>query len=126
MPNNESIPLFRPGRDVTGQPSAAVTGKRFVKISDDRDANSGLFTIAPSAAGSRPFGVAAYDAAIGEPVPVIREGIVPVQAGATITFDQALEVGADGKAVPSSTGVVVGKAISGATSGQDVFIALNI
>lgn len=123
---NDARPLFRPGAEVTGLTTAAVTGKRFVGISATRDTNTGLVKVAHATGAAKAFGVAAYDAGSGATVPVLRGGIVPVTAGGAISAGDQIEVGTDGKAVKLASGVAVGQAIETATSGADVFVALHI
>lgn len=121
----ECIPYKMPGADVTGEASAAVTGKRFVGISGNIKADGSL-TVAHAAAGTRAIGVAKYDAAIGAKVGVYRGArmVVPVTAGANITAGAAVEVGTNGQAIPLATGVAVGYAETAAVSGQDARICL--
>lgn len=122
---NECTPLFRPGADVTCLTTAAVTGKTFVNISANRGAD-GLIRVATAAGAALAFGVAAYDAASGARVPVIRNkgAIVPVTAGGTIAFGAEVEVGANGRAVIHSEGAKVGRAVEAGVSGVDVHIEL--
>jgi hypothetical protein len=123
---NECIPLFRPGADVTAQTSAAVTGKRFVNISANRDATTGLIVVGPCAAAARAWGVAAYDAPINSRVPVLRGkgSIVPVTAGGTIAFGAMVEVDASQRAITLAAGVAVGRAIEAGTVGNDIYVEL--
>lgn len=121
---NECTPLFRPGRDVTVVTTAAVVGKTFVGISAEPDASTLQIKSATAPAGSRAFGVAAYDVANGKVVPVIRGGIVPVTAGAAITAGAEVEVGASGRAITLASGKAVGLAVKGAANGADALIAL--
>lgn len=120
---NECTPLFVDGDVVTGLTTAAVTGKRFLGISGDRDA-FGMIKVAPATAALRAFGVAGYDAGSGATVPVIREGIVPVTAGGSITAGAEVEVGTGGKAVTLATGKAVGYAVGTGSTDADVFVAL--
>lgn len=121
---NECAPLFRPGRDISGLTTAAVTGKTFVDVSATRGTD-GLIKVGPAAAGAKALGVAAYDAASGALVPIIRGGILPVTAGGTIAFGAEVEVGTGGKAITLATGKSVGKAVEAGVSGSDVLIAFN-
>ena len=50
--------------------------------------------------------------------------VIPVTAGAGITFGQEVEVGAAGKAVPLASGKAAGMCLSGATNGNDAIIKL--
>lgn len=124
---NECIPFKRPGEDVTCTPSTAVTGKKFVAISGNKNAD-GTYTIAPPAAAGRVFGVAAYNAAIGAKVPVIRGTgeIVPVTCVANIAAFEEVMVDNTGAVTPlTGVGAVpVGFAVTGATSGGDAQISL--
>lgn len=123
---NECTPLFRPGADVTCLTTGAVTGKTFVDISATRDASTGLIKVATATGAGLSFGVAAYDAASGARVPVIRGkgSIVPVTAGGTIAFGAEVEVGSGGKAVTIASGKAVGRAVEAGTNNNDVFVAL--
>lgn len=133
-PANECIPYYKPGADITAVPTAAVTGKRFVVISANRAAGPALnastgggnIQVAPAGAGARAIGVAARDQVVGKHVRVIREGVVPVTAGAVITAGQEVESNAAGQAVPLATGKSLGVALSGAASGADAQIALRV
>jgi hypothetical protein len=123
---NECIPLFRPGADVTCLTTGAVVGKTFVDISATRDAASGLIKVVTATAAAKSFGVAAYDAASGARVPVVRGkgSIVPVTAGGTIAFGAEVEVGSAGKAVTIASGIARGRAVEAGTNGNDIFIEL--
>lgn len=97
-PVNVCIPFYETADHITYQASAAVQGKTFVMVSGNRTSGPGVppspavgasdpseggnYQCAPAAAGGPSVGVAEWDAAIGEKVGVIREGIVPVLASA--------------------------------------------
>ena len=121
---NECIPLYRPGLDVSAVTTAAVTGKTFVDWS--AGITTGLPSVAPATAAGKVAGVAAYDAASGARVAVIRgKGqIVPVTAGGTIAALAEVEVGTGGKVVTSASGVKVGRALSAGASNADCFVEL--
>lgn len=122
---NECIPFYEPGRRVTCHATAGVTGKRFVGISGNRQTD-GSVSVAHATAAGAAFGVAAYDAATGEKVGVLRGSgfVVPVTAAATLTAGQRVEVGANGQAAVLASGIPVGIVVTGATSGTDAQIAL--
>lgn len=126
MALNECIPFYEDGDDITGSCSAAVTGKRCVKISGDRAAAGGTVQVAHADAAGRIFGVAGYDGAIGEFIRVIRGSkmVVPILAGAAINAFQEVEVGANGTVVPIAAGRAIGYAITGAANGADAQISL--
>lgn len=138
---NDAVTFYEPGSDITGYCTAAVGGKRFVKISAnkrgtistsgvdkglDTTASGGNVSIALADAAGRIFGVARYDGAIGAYVPVVRASkvVVPVVAEAAITAFSEVQVGAAGGAVTKSAGIAVGYAIADAASGADAQICL--
>jgi hypothetical protein len=130
---------------ITAHCEAAVIGKRFVKISDPKQAGS---TLTPSgadtvtggnivisqaaAAGDAIFGVADKDGAIGGKVGVLRAGhVVPMTAGGAITAGTTKYVtsDADGKAVAAAdSGAALTRAgiplTSTTADGQEVLVAL--
>jgi len=120
----ENIGVYEPGQDVTGHASAAVTSRRFVKISGNR--TDGNVAVAHADAAGRVFGVAAFDAAIGKKVNVVRGNsrVTFVLAGAAIAAFEEVEVGANGTAVPLAAGVAVGYAITAAANAADAEISL--
>lgn len=118
---NESTPLFRPGRDITGLTTGTVTGKTFVDVSATRGAD-GMIKVATAAAGAKALGVAKYDAASGALVGILLGGVVPVTAGGTIAFGAEVEVGSAGKAITLASGKAVGKAVEAGTNGNDIQI----
>jgi hypothetical protein len=126
---NECIPLFQPGADITGQCSAAVTGKRVLRISATRDATTGLIVVANvTVVTQRPFGIAAYDVPINGRVPILKgKGqILPVTAGAAIAFDTEVESDTSGRVITAGgTNPKVGRTVEAASgAGVDVFIEL--
>ena len=134
MATNECIPLFRTGDgDITGHTTGPVTGGTFVELSGsiqsgpglNSSTNGGNFQVATAGAGVSAFGVAAYDAASGKKVPVIRSGnVVPMVADGNITVDDLIEVGTAGKPKTKASGVTVGKATTTAASGAVVFVEI--
>jgi len=144
---NDLIAYKRPGEDVTGMATAAITGKRCVQISAAKPVGEkaegvvltatatgggGTYRVAhPSAAGANGgagkmvFGVAKYDQpTINKLVGIARAGIVPITASAAITAGQAVQVAADGTVVPFSTGIVIGTACDDCANGADCEVAL--
>lgn len=123
---NESIPLFRPGGDVTCLTTGAVTGKTFVDVSATVDATTGLIKVNTCTAAARAFGVATYDAGSGARVPVIcGPGVITVVTGGGVVAAGAeVEVGTGGKAVVLASGKAVGKAISTGANNADMFVRL--
>ncbi len=132
---NECIPFYEPGSRVTGHCEAAVTGKRFVDISDDRQgpvAGAGLGTntdggnivVSHASAGGNAIGVSSHDAAIAKKVTILGAGfIVPVTADGAINSGDEVMVGATGKAKAWATGNrVVGRAWDDAADGAPAMI----
>ncbi|MFG1785686.1 capsid cement protein [Rhodococcus oryzae] len=120
----KSIDVYNPGRDITAVATAAVTAKRFLRITGNR--SDGNIAVAHATAGGRIAGVAAADADADALVPIARghSRVVKVTAGAAITAFAEVEVGADGKAIPATTGNAVGYAVTAAASGADAQISL--
>lgn len=124
---NETIPLYRPGDDVTATASAAVTGKTFVDVTGAVNAGTGTpITVATATAAGLSVGVASRDTASGGKLHVLRGkgSVVPVTAGGNITVGAEVEVGSNGRAVTLASGKARGRAWSAGTSGNDVFIEL--
>ena len=121
---NDNAGVYEPGRDITGHCSAAVTGKRFLKISGNR--SDGNIAVAHADAAGRVCGVSAYDAAINKKVTVKRGNsrVVFVTAGGNIAAFAEVEVAAGGTAVTKAAGIAVGYAITAATNGADAEISL--
>lgn len=133
---NECIPFYEPGSRITGHCEAAVTGKRFVDISDDRQgpvAGAGLGTntdggnivVSHATAAGKAIGVASHDAAIGKKVTILSGGfVVPVTADGAINSGDEVEVGANGKAKALAAGRPVGRAFDDAADGADAMIKI--
>lgn len=114
MADNVLIPFYEDASHITGQATAAITGKRFVKpsgnrvsgpeapteamIGDSDPTDGGNYRFAHASAGGPAIGVAEWNAAIGTKVGAITEGIVPVTADGAITAGVLVQVGSAGKA----------------------------
>lgn len=139
---NDMVKTKEPGLDVTGEVTAAVTGKRFLRISGARaykfnqlagSASGNDYKVAPcNAVGQASFGVAKYDQpTVGGKVGVARGGICVLTAGANITAGQRIMSDATGQAIPwvtaaSEANKDLGYACDDALSGTDVEVALNL
>ena len=121
---NDNVGVYEPGRDITGRATAAVTGKRFLKISGNR--SNGNIAVAHADAAGRVCGVSKYDAASGAIVGVARGNsrVTHVTADGAIAAFAEVEVGAAGKAKTKTSGVAVGYAITAAADGGDAEISL--
>lgn len=125
MPSNVCVPHFKHGVDVTGTVTGApVVGKTFVEFADG--GRPGAPTIKTAAAGSYPAGVVAHDQVVGGYVHFLAGGIVPVVAGEDLTFNTRVQIGADGKVVPLTTGIQVGVTTVNAIAGADVAVRLSL
>lgn len=124
---NDCIPYFEPGDRITGTPTASVSGKRFVAISGNQQAD-GTYSVAPPAAGGRVLGVAAWDAPIGGKVTIIKGSgyIVPVVTGAAgLAAGAEVQVDATGAVVALAAGRAVGFLMTaGGGIGTDVSVCL--
>jgi predicted RecA/RadA family phage recombinase len=142
---NDCIPVFESADRITAQASVAVTGKKFVAISGNKTSalvpsntataqigasdptEGGNYQVGPPSAGGAVLGVATWDAAIGEKVGVIMEGVVPVTAGAGgVTAGQRLQVDATGGVITAAAGFVVGIALTTAAALADCEVKLFI
>jgi hypothetical protein len=132
---NDCIPIYEPGKTITGHCSAGVTGKRFVKVTADAqgagnlvsglddDALGGNIVVGPiTTLGERALGVANRDMATGGKVGVLMGGVLPVTADAAITAWNEVMVTADGRVVPYAAGAgryAVGVALADAADDTD-------
>lgn len=123
---NENIGVYEPGADLTFQASAAVTGKRFLALTGNRETTDRNLVAAHATAAGRICGVSKYNVASGGKGGMMRGNsrVVFVTAAAAVTAFQEVEVGAAGQAVPRAAGVAVGYAVTGAASGGDAEISL--
>lgn len=121
---NENIGVYEPGRDITGRASASVTGKRFLKISGNR--NGGNIAVAHADSGGRTCGVSKYDAANGEIVGVARGNsrVTHVTAEGAIAAFAEVQVGTAGKALTKGAGVAVGYVLTAVADGGDAEVSL--
>jgi hypothetical protein len=134
--DNECIPYYEPGSNLTAQAEAAVIGKRLVSISDDIQGNTealdptddgGNIIVSHAAADAIILGVAAYDAGIGSKLVVITAPrIVPVKSAANITAGNEVEVATAGQVIPQDDGKAVGLCLADCTSGDDAMIMLYL
>lgn len=78
-----------------------------------------------SGVGQPALGVLDEVAKAGEYAPVITYGIVLVEAGASISVGAAVESGEQGRAVPKTTGALLGYALDAASgAGQKIRVKL--
>lgn len=142
MPTNEAIAYFDPGDDLTGYASAAVTGRRFVKVTGNKgvgsqalatDASGGNIPVAHAtgAAGEKPLGVSSYDqpsTGVTAKLPVIRgHKVVPVEAGAAVAAGAQVQSDGTGRAITLAAGVSCGIILnSPSAAGQIAIVALDL
>lgn len=131
---NECIPFYRPGQDLTGKASVALTGKRLCAVSGNRTGGPGLSTdlqnvyvVGLPAAGGRVLGVVGYDVPANGLVPIKWEGVLPIKAGAAINAWQEVMTDAAGQVVPfivAGGNQPCGVCLTGAANGADAEIRL--
>lgn len=131
---NECVPFYEPGGRLTAKADAALAGKRFVDISNNRESGPGLSATAEGSnyrvnypsAGARALGVTDRDVASGAKVTIICDPgtVVPVLANGTIDANDEVEVDGSGRVVTLASGIPVGKCMTGVTSGNDAEIKL--
>lgn len=124
---DDLIPFKEDAQRVTCTATAAVTGKRFVAITGDKQAD-GTYSVGPAGAGAKAFGVAAWSAPVGARVTVvvIESGhIVPVRAGAALAANDSVTSNATGEAVVAAAAAgASGIVLTGAAAGADAQVLL--
>lgn len=124
---NDLIPFKEDGERVTCTPSTAVVGKRLVTIAGNANAD-GSYTIAPTGAAGKAFGVACWDAPIGGKVTVVTVAsgqIVPITASGAIAAGASVKPGAAGVVVTATAADrSIGICLTGAVDGADAIIHL--
>ena len=99
-----------PALTLTRTATAALAAATFVGFSGGQ-----------TAAGEKPLGVARFAAGkAGDDIPVDVLGTAIVRAGAAFDEGNAIEVGADGKAVPAAAGVTAGYAMQDAAAADQL------
>lgn len=126
---NDAIPFKEDGDEVTCVPTIAVQGKKFVVLTGGRNAD-GLYQIGPAGVGAKVFGVAMWDAAVGQRVTVHRivsGHIMPVIVGAAaLNPNDSVVSDATGAAIVAAGGArAFGLVMNGAAAGADAEIALQ-
>lgn len=107
--DNVFIEVFSPGEDVSGKCSALVRGKRLV-VPTGVSPVGGMYgteniNIAEAgAAADNVVGVARYEGALNETIPVAanRNSFGPLVAGAAITAGIPLKTDAQGRVIPQA------------------------
>jgi hypothetical protein len=132
VPANEEIILHETS-DLTGRATAAITGKRFLDVSAavspalNTSTDGGVMGVAPAGAGVRAIGVAAHDqATVGGMIGFVGTPgrVVVVTAGATVALGAEVESDSTGRAITLASGKSLGKALSAATVGNDLYVKL--
>lgn len=125
---NELQPLYEPGKRITIVADGAVSGRRAVKT----NASKGMgfpganLHVIQAVAGDRPDGIACWDLATTETGQMIRDGVVPIDAGATVTAGQEVQIDATGRVITLAAGKSIGKAWTDATVGNPCYVALSL
>jgi len=136
--DNPVVPLFEPGERPTAAATAAIGAGKFLKVSADMQASpilnvttplvgGNLFQVAQTVAGDRAIGVAGWDASgSGEVLPVLGPNmVVPMVAGAAITFGNEVQSDAAGLPIPLAAGKSNGIALNSASGGAIVWVWLR-
>jgi hypothetical protein len=129
---NECIALYEPPNRVSCTASGTVSGRRGVKVSASK-ATTGATVVVTQVGtlGLRPDGIAAWDLASTEVGLMIRWGVVPIDAGNTVTAGQQVMLDATGRVITwvfaaSNANFVVGVAWADATVGNPCLVALSL
>lgn len=116
---SEYVPLFKPGQDVTRVASAAVTGGQLVAVSGDG-------SVAPTAGATAAFfGIAGFDAAVGDNVAIHKGGVQRPLASGAIAAGDIVVAAAAGRVATNAApaaGQQVGIALTTAADGEPVEI----
>lgn len=128
---NELIPLYEPGKRITIVADGAISGRRAVKVNASKGQSfpGANLHVIQAVAGDRPDGIACWDLATTETGSMIRDGVVPIDAGATVTAGQQVMVDATGRVITyvvAGTNYPIGKAWTDATVGNPCYVALSI
>jgi predicted RecA/RadA family phage recombinase len=125
----DAIPFYEDGDELTATATAAVTGKTFVRISGDKQADGSL-SVAPAGAGALAIGVAMYDAAVGQKVTIhtinsghvmpVTAGAAALAAGARVASDAGAHAVAAGAGAPA-----LGVVLTGAPANGDAMVSLS-
>lgn len=125
---NDLIPFYEHADRLTCTATAAVTGKRFVRISGNKQAD-GTLSVATAGNAGRAFGVSAWDTAINKRVTVVTVesgDVVPVTAAGVIPADSPVTADAQGRARVAVAGELAsGTCLTGAVDGADAMIKLS-
>lgn len=124
MADNAAVPFWDEGNTLTASASAAVTGKRFVKVSGPRVGEQ--VRVAHADAGSNALGVSGFDAPVDGLVTVYSAPglVMPVTTSAAVSAGDDVEITAGGKCAPVAAGVAVGMALDDAANGADALVKL--
>lgn len=117
--------VYDPGQTISAEATGTITARTFLAVSGNRAAGGNIAVVTATAAG-RVCGVAGNDAVSGGLVTVVRGNsrVVKVTTDGAIGAFAEVEVGTAGKAKAYASGVKVGYALTGATSGADAEISL--
>jgi predicted RecA/RadA family phage recombinase len=126
---NECVPLYEPGKRITIIADGAINGRRAVKTNASKGQTfpGANLHVIQAVAGDRPDGIALWDLASTETGGMIRDGVVPIDAGASVTAGTQVMVDATGRVVlyvVAGTNYPIGKAWTDATVGNPCYVAL--
>lgn len=124
----ETKVFYEPGTNITCIATTAIAAGTFVSVTATRAVGANI-SVGTTGAGLAAFGVALYNAAIGELLgvkPISNGGVVGVTAGSGgVTFGQEVQSDAAGMAVAFSTGKICGMAVNTAAAAALVQVNLG-
>lgn len=107
------VPFFTPADSLTGHCTVAVTGAHFVKITANIQADGAYSIGLPTGSGDDCVGVVMRDGAIGDRVPFMTEGVLPVVCGAVaLTAGMMVQTNAIGEAIVLAAGQKLGRVMA--------------
>jgi predicted RecA/RadA family phage recombinase len=116
-------PNHTPAKDITARATGTIIGGRFVRVSANIGTD-GMYRVAQSAAAGDEFAVAARDKVNGEAIMCIRQGILPVELGATLAAGAIVCTDAAGRAVAAGANRPVGRLLQDGVLGDFRPVAL--
>ncbi|ALY09337.1 hypothetical protein FDH48_gp07 [Arthrobacter phage Jawnski] len=123
---NQAFEYYSGSDAITCEAVGAITGKTFVKLVAGGKAQRPK--VSTAGAGERAYGVAAWDAATGEALTIVRVGVITVTAGEALASGDYVAVGANGKAVKAAAApaVTLGAVHEDTPINTDAPVALSV
>lgn len=121
----DGVPFFKPGDDLTGHCTAAVVGQHLVSISANVQAD-GAYSVATTGAGLRALGVAMRDGAIGDRIPIMTEGVLPIISTGALAAGVEVQADAAGQVIALAAGRSVGVLMADVAAGAVAQVKVNL